>query len=250
MVHRCARRSSTPRSTRALRGGRRRRDRDRWTSPAWASTCPGRPQRRPRGSDFRPATSAAGRTAELAVRTTNGRADCGRGEGDGDHRRRRQATTPTAASSRLHNVALVAQLIDGALIAPGETFSFNGTTGERTSDKGFLEAPVIINGELKTGLGGGICQVSTTTFNAAYEAGLSIAERTNHALLHLALPLGRDATSQLPRSGSEVHERHRQLAAPAHLRRVRLVDRQPMDASRIGGSRRPSSRCASSAHRR
>jgi vancomycin resistance protein YoaR len=70
--------------------------------------------------------------------------------------------------NRIHNVQLVAHLVDGALVAPGATFSFNGTTGERTAAKGFLEAPVIVNGELQTGLGGGVCQVSTTVFNAAY----------------------------------------------------------------------------------
>ncbi len=101
-------------------------------------------------------------------------------------------------ANRIHNVQLVAHLIDNHFIAPGEEFSFNGTTGERTEDKGFLEAPVIINGELKTGLGGGICQVSTTTFNAAYEAGLSITERTNHALYISHYPLGRDATVNYP----------------------------------------------------
>ncbi|MEP6910673.1 MAG: VanW family protein [Actinomycetota bacterium] len=101
-------------------------------------------------------------------------------------------------ANRIHNVQLVAHLIDNHLIAPGAEFSFNGTTGERTPDKGFLEAPVIINGELKTGLGGGICQVSTTTFNAAYEAGLSITERTNHALYISHYPLGRDATVNYP----------------------------------------------------
>ena len=107
-------------------------------------------------------------------------------------------TTYGGIPSRLHNVALVAQLIDGALIAPGKTFSFNGTTGERTAEKGFQEAPVIINGELQTGLGGGICQVSTTVFNAAYEAGLEIDERTNHALYISHYPLGRDATVNYP----------------------------------------------------
>jgi len=100
--------------------------------------------------------------------------------------------------NRIHNVQLVAHLIDDHFIAPGAEFSFNGTTGERTPDKGFLEAPVIINGELKTGLGGGICQVSTTTFNAAYDAGLSITERTNHALYISHYPLGRDATVNYP----------------------------------------------------
>jgi vancomycin resistance protein YoaR len=100
--------------------------------------------------------------------------------------------------NRIHNVQLVAHLIDGKLIAPGTTFSFNGTTGERTVEKGFLQAPVIINGELQTGLGGGICQVSTTVFNAAYEAGLPITARTNHALYISHYPLGRDATVNYP----------------------------------------------------
>ena len=101
-------------------------------------------------------------------------------------------------ANRIHNVQLVAHLIDNHLIAPGAEFSFNATTGERSSDKGFLEAPVIINGELKTGLGGGVCQVSTTVFNAAYEAGLSITDRTNHALYISHYPLGRDATVNYP----------------------------------------------------
>jgi vancomycin resistance protein YoaR len=100
--------------------------------------------------------------------------------------------------NRIHNVQLVARLIDRHLIAPGSTFSFNKTTGDRNAAKGFLEAPVIINGELKNGLGGGVCQVSTTVFNAAYEAGLSVTERHNHALYIDHYPLGRDATVNYP----------------------------------------------------
>jgi vancomycin resistance protein YoaR len=100
--------------------------------------------------------------------------------------------------NRIHNVQLVAHLIDNHFIAPNEEFSFNATTGERSEDKGFLEAPVIINGELQTGLGGGVCQVSTTTFNAAYEAGLPITDRTNHALYISHYPQGRDATVNYP----------------------------------------------------
>ena len=101
-------------------------------------------------------------------------------------------------ANRVHNVQLVANLIDRTLIRPGQVFSFNGTTGERNADKGFREAPVIINGELQTGLGGGVCQVSTTVFNAAYEAGLDITERTNHALYISHYPQGRDATVNYP----------------------------------------------------
>ena len=107
-------------------------------------------------------------------------------------------TTYGGTPGRLNNVQLVAKLIDGALIKPGATFSFNDTTGERTAEKGFQEAPVIINGELQNGLGGGICQVSTTVFNAAFEGGLPINARTNHALYIDHYPLGRDATVNFP----------------------------------------------------
>jgi vancomycin resistance protein YoaR len=100
--------------------------------------------------------------------------------------------------NRIHNVELVSHLVDQKLIAPGTTFSFNRTTGERNAAKGFLVAPVIVNGELTTGLGGGVCQVSTTVFNAAFEAGLKITERTNHALYISHYPQGRDATVNYP----------------------------------------------------
>jgi vancomycin resistance protein YoaR len=100
--------------------------------------------------------------------------------------------------NRIHNVQLVARLIDGALIAPNTTFSFNQTTGERSPERGFRSAPVIINGELQNGIGGGVCQVSTTVFNAAYEAGLPIESRTNHALYIDHYPQGRDATVNYP----------------------------------------------------
>jgi vancomycin resistance protein YoaR len=100
--------------------------------------------------------------------------------------------------NRIHNVELVSHLVDQKLIAPDATFSFNKTTGDRNAAKGFLVAPVIVNGELTTGLGGGVCQVSTTVFNAAFEAGLKITERTNHALYISHYPQGRDATVNYP----------------------------------------------------
>jgi vancomycin resistance protein YoaR len=107
-------------------------------------------------------------------------------------------TTYGGDPNRLHNVRLVAQLVDGALIPPGAEFSFNKTTGERSPERGFREAPVIINGELQNGIGGGVCQVSTTVFNAAFESGLSITSRTNHALYIDHYPQGRDATVNYP----------------------------------------------------
>jgi vancomycin resistance protein YoaR len=107
-------------------------------------------------------------------------------------------TTYGGVPNRIHNVQVVAHLVDNTLIAPGKEFSFNGTTGERNAAKGLLEAPVIINGELQNGLGGGTCQVSTTVFNAAYEGGLPITARTNHALYISHYPQGRDATVNYP----------------------------------------------------
>ena len=101
-------------------------------------------------------------------------------------------------ANRIHNVEVVSHLVDNTLVAPGKEFSFNGTTGERNAAKGLLEAPVIINGELSNALGGGTCQVSTTVFNAAYEAGLPITARTNHALYISHYPQGRDATVNYP----------------------------------------------------
>jgi vancomycin resistance protein YoaR len=110
----------------------------------------------------------------------------------------RFTTDYSGIPNRIHNVQLVAHLVDDKLIAPGTVFSFNGTTGARTAAKGFLEAPVIINGEVTTGLGGGVCQVSTTVFNAAFDAGLPIVTRTNHALYISHYPQGRDATVDYP----------------------------------------------------
>ena len=107
-------------------------------------------------------------------------------------------TTYGGTPGRLANVQLVAKLIDGTFVAPGGTFSFNDTTGERNAEKGFQDAPVIINGELQNGIGGGVCQVSTTVFNTAFEAGLPIGRRTNHALYISHYPLGRDATVNYP----------------------------------------------------
>ena len=123
----------------------------------------------------------------------------GRGQGDGHHRHRRVVHDDVRWDPRPRaQRGLVAELIDGALVAPGARFSFNETTGERNEAKGFEEAPVIINGELQNGIGGGVCQVSTTVFNAAFEAGLSIDRRTNHALYIDHYPLGRDATVNYP----------------------------------------------------
>ena len=99
-----------------------------------------------------------------------------------------------SSSNRIHNVHLMADLIDGTVIRPGETFSYNKVVGPRTAARGFLEGQEIIGSLVLPSIGGGVCQTATTLFNDAFELGLPILERTNHNLYLSHYPLGRDAT--------------------------------------------------------
>ncbi len=95
---------------------------------------------------------------------------------------------------RAHNIKLGATAINAILLAPGDIFSFNEVVGEASAAKGYRYAPVIVGDELVPGLGGGLCQVSTTLYNAALLANLEIVERHNHSMPISYIPLGRDAT--------------------------------------------------------
>ncbi|MDR5709308.1 MAG: VanW family protein [Armatimonadota bacterium] len=95
---------------------------------------------------------------------------------------------------RTHNILLTARLLRGRVLRTGEIFSFNEAVGPRTQARGFRPAPVILHEEFVPGDGGGVCQVSSTLFNAALLADLTILHRTNHSLPVSYLPLGRDAT--------------------------------------------------------
>lgn len=86
----------------------------------------------------------------------------------------------SGSAERINNIRLLCSLINNSLVPPGATWSFNGTTGERTAEKGFQTAPVIVNGKHEDQLGGGICQIATCIFNAACFSGLGIQERVNH----------------------------------------------------------------------
>lgn len=96
--------------------------------------------------------------------------------------------------SRSKNIALASNKINGTILAPDEVFSYNGVVGERSYSEGFETASVYVNGETVPGVGGGICQVSSTLFNAVVFANLDIVERVNHQLTVSYVPLGRDAT--------------------------------------------------------
>jgi len=96
-------------------------------------------------------------------------------------------------ANRLNNIQLISRMLDGIIVAPGEEFSFNGATGRRDVDDGFLAAGVIIGGEMSTAVGGGICQVSTTMFNATMLAGVQVTSRINHSTFLSNYSPGRDA---------------------------------------------------------
>lgn len=95
---------------------------------------------------------------------------------------------------RTHNINLAAEAINNHVVFPGETFSFNKVVGKRTATRGYQPAPIIVRGELSEGIGGGICQVSSTLFNAADRSGMKILERYSHSKQVPYVPPGRDAT--------------------------------------------------------
>ena len=105
--------------------------------------------------------------------------------------------TTTYASSnynRSTNISLAARAVNGIVLMPGETFSYNNTLGQRTAAKGYKEAGAYVNGQVSSEVGGGICQVSSTLYNAALLCNLEIVDRTNHTFQSSYVPAGQDAT--------------------------------------------------------
>ena len=95
---------------------------------------------------------------------------------------------------RSKNVVLASELINGTILLPGDEFSYNDVVGERTAARGFATAAVYMDGESVDGIGGGICQVSSTLYCAVLYADLEVTERVNHQLTVGYVPLGQDAT--------------------------------------------------------
>lgn len=92
------------------------------------------------------------------------------------------------------NMELITKIIDGLVIFPNETFSFNENVGERTEEKGFKKGPVYIRGKLEQQLAGGICQAVTGIYNVAILSNMQIIERKHHPRIQKFAPEGRDAT--------------------------------------------------------
>jgi vancomycin resistance protein YoaR len=95
---------------------------------------------------------------------------------------------------RTHNLRLAAQALDGAVLRPGEEFSFNQRVGPRTAERGYGPAPVILRETRQVQVGGGVCQAATTLFDAALLAGLGVVERHRHSSPVDYVAPGEDAT--------------------------------------------------------
>lgn len=100
----------------------------------------------------------------------------------------------SSSKDRAYNIKLACEKINGYILAPGEEFSYNDVVGPRTSERGFRMASVYVGNTSQPGIGGGICQVSSTLYNAAVFANLEITARKNHTLPVSYVPKGRDAT--------------------------------------------------------
>jgi vancomycin resistance protein YoaR len=145
------------------------------------------------------ALSSERREAELVVVTAEPRLNTAHARGMKITHVLASYTTPySGTSDRIRNLELAAAAIDGTTLAPGEDFSFNRVVGPRTRARGYRLAPTIIDGEYKDAPGGGVSQVATTVFNAAWEAGLKLTARTPHSLYIPRYELGRDATVNYP----------------------------------------------------
>jgi len=104
----------------------------------------------------------------------------------------------TAGQVRVQNIQLLADVIDGALVLPGEQFSINEISGDRSCDKGYQPAGTIVRGELVDTCGGGTSQFGTTTFNAAFFAGVQLDQWRAHSWYISRYPIGREATLSYP----------------------------------------------------
>ena len=105
-----------------------------------------------------------------------------------------RTTTIDGTANRLNNIVIAAEAVNGQILSPGETFSFNETVGPRTSARGFKEAGAYVNGMTVQETGGGICQVSSTLYDCVLYADLEVTERRPHMFIVTYLPLGNDAT--------------------------------------------------------
>lgn len=140
------------------------------------------------------------------------------------------------------NIALTANMVNGAFVAPGETFSLNGYTGPRGAAQGFVESGVILNGRADKAVGGGISQFATTLYNAAYFAGMEDVAHTPHSYYISRYPAGREATVyegaiDLVFKNTSPHPVIIEASAGGGTVTVRLLGVKTVDVESVNGGR-------------
>ncbi len=141
--------------------------------------------------------SPSSRTAEVVVTTTEPDLTTEKAEAMGIKDKLSSYTTPeyVGTANRQVNVRITTEYASNVMLAPGQEYNFDKQIGPRTAARGYMTAPGIVGpGKLEDVFGGGICQVSTTLFNAVFFAGLEVTERKNHSIYINHYPKGRDAT--------------------------------------------------------
>lgn len=119
-----------------------------------------------------------------------------------------------SSSERANNIVVATKAINSTVLLPGDTFSFNTIVGKRTAESGYQQAPVIVGNKVETDFGGGICQVSSTLYNAILRANIKATERVHHTLPSSYVPLGLDATIDF---GSVDYKFKNILSSPIYL---------------------------------
>ncbi|HLZ37030.1 MAG TPA: VanW family protein [Mycobacteriales bacterium] len=144
-------------------------------------------------------TAPAPRTATVGLTVTRPRVTTERARALGVRERVSTFTTRhPCCRPRVQNIHRIADIVDGYVVLPGETFSLNGVVGPRDRARGFVEAPMISDGDFVDSVGGGVSQFATTLFNAVFFAGLKDVEHQPHSYYISRYPAGREATVSYP----------------------------------------------------
>jgi vancomycin resistance protein YoaR len=144
-------------------------------------------------------TASGGRTVPIQVKVTKPRVTTTEARKLGIKEKISSFTTRhPCCAPRVTNIHRMAEIVNGHLVKPGETFSLNGVVGQRDRARGFVEAPMILNGRFVDDVGGGVSQFATTMFNAVFFGGLADVQHTPHQFYISRYPAGRESTVSYP----------------------------------------------------
>ncbi len=143
--------------------------------------------------------TGSGRVVDLPIISSEPKVTTARAQSLGIREVIGQGTTfYPCCKPRVNNIHRIADIVDGAIVLPGETFSLNGHVGQRDRARGFVEAPMILDGEFVPSVGGGVSQFATTMFNAVFFSGLKDVYHKPHSYYISRYPPGREATVSFP----------------------------------------------------